>query len=233
MLENNQTILNLKLLNIYIKLNQLDFSSLSILSNMFKFKLDNNTSKNIIDKMMEQFKTMRDEEIDQIKDILDDTLIYLNNKKDNTEQKTKGNENIHEVGDDKEDSINSQNLNNKLIKLTLDNKYKRKRNYNQMLEESKTIKVIDSISDDKNSANIKISQNGDKINEDDDLFEDIKENTNNPKEKSKKIYPRLLDKTQRHYYYVDSDNIEWEFTEMNGTKKNYYFKCSTTNCGAF
>ena len=192
MLENNKSILNLKLLNIYIKLNKLDLSSLNILSNIFKFNLDNNTSKNIIDKLMAKFKTLKDEEIDQVKDILDDTLKYLNKKTDTTEQKTKGNENLHEVGEDKEDSNNSQNINKKLNKLTLDNKYKRKRNYNQMLEESKSIKVIDSITEVKKCSIFKISRNEDKIDEYDDDVEDKNENTNNQKEKTKKIYPRLV-----------------------------------------
>ena len=141
---------------------------------------------------MAKFKTLKDEEIDQVKDILDDTLKYLNKKTDTTEQKTKGNENLHEVGEDKEDSNNSQNINKKLNKLTLDNKYKRKRNYNQMLEESKSIKVIDSITDVKKSSIFKISRNEDKIDEYDDDVEDKNENTNNQKEKTKKIYPRLV-----------------------------------------
>ena len=51
MIENNQTILNLKLLNISIKLNKLDLASLNILSNMFNFNLENNTTKNIIEKI--------------------------------------------------------------------------------------------------------------------------------------------------------------------------------------
>ena len=91
-----------------------------------------------------------------------------------------------------------------------------------MLEESKSIKSIDSILDDKISSNFSISQIEDKIDENDDDNDDKNEYINNQKEKTKKIFPRLLDKKQAHYYYVDEHNIEWEFTEMNGTKKNCY-----------
>ena len=104
MLENNQTILNFKLLNIYIKLNKLDLSSLNILSNMFNFNLENNTTKNIIDKLMQKFKSLKDEEIEQVRVILDDTLISLNKNLDTPEPQNKGNENLSEVEDDKEDS---------------------------------------------------------------------------------------------------------------------------------
>ena len=46
------------------------------------------------------------------------------------------------------------------------------------------------------------------------------------------MYPRLLE-NEKHYYYIDSNNREWQFLEINGTKNNYYFKCSTKLCKAF
>ena len=40
------------------------------------------------------------------------------------------------------------------------------------------------------------------------------------KTKLKAIYPRYS-KDKEHYYYIDNNNIEWCFTEINGTKENY------------
>lgn len=49
-----------------------------------------------------------------------------------------------------------------------------------------------------------------------------------------KIYPKLSDENKKkHYYYTDLDKKEWEFLEINGTSKNYYFKCSTESCNGF
>ena len=72
--------------------------------------------------------------------------------------------------------------------------------------------------------------------------EKIKDNSDNEKEKNiifknykkidKKIFEKLLDKNE-HYYYIDNNNNEWRFTEINGTEKYYYFKCSTTKCKVF
>ena len=30
---------------------------------------------------------------------------------------------------------------------------------------------------------------------------------------------------EKHYYYTYCNKKEWEFLEINGTSKNYYFKC--------
>ena len=72
--------------------------------------------------------------------------------------------------------------------------------------------------------------------------EKIKDNSDNEKEKNiifknykktnKKIFEKLLDKNE-HYYYIDNNNNEWRFTEINGTEKFYHFKCSTTKCKGF
>ena len=144
MIENIQTILNLKLLNINVKLNKLDLSSLNILSNMFNFNLKNNTSKNIIENLIQKFKTLNEKEIDQVIDILDDTLININKQLETPELKKFDNENISEIHEE-EESINSQNIDKKLKTLHLDNRsFKRKRNYHQMLEVSKSLQTIDS-----------------------------------------------------------------------------------------
>ena len=129
MIDNNRTILNLKLLNINVKLNKLDLSTLNILSNMFNFNLENNNAQNIIENLMQKFKTLNEKEIDQVIDILDDTLININKQLKIPEIKKFDKENISEIND-KEESINSQNIDKKLKTLHLDNKlYRRKRNY--------------------------------------------------------------------------------------------------------
>ena len=38
---------------------------------------------------------------------------------------------------------------------------------------------------------------------------------------------------EKHYFHTDCNKKEWEFLEINGTSKNYYFKCSTGRCKGF
>ena len=51
-------------------------------------------------------------------------------------------------------------------------------------------------------------------------------------QKSRKTYEKFL-KNGEHYFYIDNDKKEWKFTEINGCKNYYYFKCSTYNCKGF
>lgn len=51
-----------------------------------------------------------------------------------------------------------------------------------------------------------------------------------------KKYEKFLDKKNNSYfYYTDSNDNEWQFTEINGTLNKYYFKfkCSTNKCKGF
>ena len=52
---------------------------------------------------------------------------------------------------------------------------------------------------------------------------------------NKKVnYERFFkDKDNIHYYHIDNTNKEWEFTEINGANKNFYFKSSTKGCKGF
>ena len=60
------------------------------------------------------------------------------------------------------------------------------------------------------------------------------ENKRVNKDNKKVNYKRFLkDKDNIHYYHIDNTNKEWEFTEINGAKKNLYFKCSTKGCKGF
>ena len=43
----------------------------------------------------------------------------------------------------------------------------------------------------------------------------------------------MLENSLDKYYYIDSSDKEWQFTEINGTLNKYYFKCSTFKYSAF
>ena len=84
---------------------------------------------------------------------------------------------------------------------------------------------------DNSNTNEEISKKFIKYKKEDTSHESIdKVDVNKNK---KEIYPRLLKNNESHYYNIDDNNIEWEFTEINGTKNNYYFKCSSIKCGGF
>ena len=36
-----------------------------------------------------------------------------------------------------------------------------------------------------------------------------------------------------HYYYTDPLNLQWCFTEIRGSAKDYYYRCSTSKCSGF
>jgi hypothetical protein len=60
------------------------------------------------------------------------------------------------------------------------------------------------------------------------------ENKRIKKVNKKVIYEIFLkDKDNIHYYHIDNINKEWEFTEINGSKKNFYFNCSAKGCKGF
>ena len=92
-----------------------------------------------------------------------------------------------------------------------------KRNYNEYIKESK-IKSQETKKEKKPDKN-EILQDAQNIN----LLK---------KSRTKKSYPKYL-KEKEHYFYIDNNNNEWCFTEINGTKENYYFKCSTHICKGF
>ena len=45
----------------------------------------------------------------------------------------------------------------------------------------------------------------------------------------KKLYNEII-KPGEQFYYTDNNKNEWKFTEINGTKNHFYFKCSTHIC---
>ena len=116
-------------------------------------------------------------------------------------------------------SSTNSNITNKINNLNINNpnnnnKFKRKRNYLQMTKENKNI-----------------------INSEEKELLSKSQNFMGKKEKrktQKRNYDFLLEKKiNKHYYYFDINNEEWEFTEVNGSAKNYYFKCSTSLCKGY
>ena len=66
---------------------------------------------------------------------------------------------------------------------------------------------------------------GNDLNENED--EAIKNKGRKKTNKTKKEYNRFLNNIEdKHYYYIDNNNDEWEYLEINGTSENFYFKCS-------
>ena len=76
-------------------------------------------------------------------------------------------------------------------------------------------------------------ENEEEIEEEED--KNISKEEKKVKKDNKKVnYEGFLkDKDNMHYYHIDNTNKEWEFTEINGAKRNFYFKCSTKGCKGF
>lgn len=106
-------------------------------------------------------------------------------------------------------SNNNLNLNQTINHKPQQKKFKRKRIYNKMLEESM------SIESESESNQIQKTYNN--------LKNKINENQNIKTKKAEPI----------HYYYTDPLNFQWCFTETRDSSKDYYYKCSTTRCTAF
>jgi len=130
------------------------------------------------------------------------TSNELNKNENNIHLNVMGYQNINS-------SNNNSNLNQAINHKPQQKKFKRKRTYNQMLEESISIESeSESNQSQKTYNNLK-----NKINENQNI-------------KTKKAEPI-------HYYYTDPLNFQWCFTETRGSSKDYYYKCSTTRCTPF
>ena len=86
----------------------------------------------------------------------------------------------------------------------------------------------------ENAINISEMNNNISDNKELDVSEDPDEFKPFKKTRKNKLYPKLLKQyNEKHYYYTDNNKNEWEFLEINRTKLNYYFKCSTGSCKGF
>ena len=113
------------------------------------------------------------------------------------------------------------------------NPYRKKRNYIQMIKDSENILINENNNINQNNNLNKFNKN---INNENNIaLEDNLLNGNEILNKPKnKKYPKLKqNKDDTHYYFIDNNNKEWQFLEINGGKKNYCFKCSTKICKGF
>ena len=222
-MESEKTHKSLRLLGILMKLHLLSINILLSISYILGLKTIIKEKESIITNIIEYLKTTEDDTyIDQIQSILDE---YNNNIQDNQKRKIVLKENIsldknNNEESEEDNSINTA-LNSKLNKLALNDigkKYKKKRTYMEMINE-----------------NSKIVNNN---NEESSIKDNIINSNEKPKEIKKtrknKIYPKMLNKDiDKHYYHLDNNNNEWQFLEINGVKKYFYFRCTTKGCKAF
>ena len=132
------------------------------------------------------------------------------------EQKANNQTNNIEENDTKSiDSSINKRFNNLNLEIPI-NKKPRKRKYDEMLKKSINISEFNKNICDYNEL---------VILENPDILKAFKKSRKN------KIYSKLLKQyNEKHYYYTDNNKNEWEYLEINGTKLNYYFKCSTGIC---
>ena len=113
------------------------------------------------------------------------------------------------------------------------NPYRKKHNYNEMINDSKNllIKEYNNINQNNNINSFNKNFNNDNNIQIED--NDLNENEISNKTKNKK-YPKFIqNKVDTHYYFIDNNNKEWQFSEINRGEKINYFKCSTKICKGF
>ena len=169
------------------------------LASLFNISTINKSKEEIIQTLLLYFKKLEKNEINENIKILDDTLQIL--EKNNVEKETNFAKR-NEIDQIKDESSNSISIKKEFDKISLENnknKYKRKRNYNQMINEGKNI-------NDKSNTNEDISNKFIK-NKKENISHEDKEKGNDNKNK-RQIYPLLLNNNESHYYYIDENNIE-------------------------
>ena len=107
-----------------------------------------------------------------------------------------------------------------------------------MLSESNKVLLGLSQNLSKNTTEIDLKESKSENNNILDISENVNINSNAEEKKKKKNYNKKYDKfldkkNGSYYYYTDSIDNEWKFTEINGTLNQYYFKCRTNKCKAF
>ena len=234
-MENKENFnLKMKLISISLKLNKLELESLENICNILNINKNNITTKGeLINIIIEYLKKLDKTEINIFENTLniniDNSQINLNTENNSI------NEEIMQNDQSSESEIS--NINGKIKDINI-NKYKKKRNYLEMLSESKKILLGQSqiISNDSEQINLNQSksENNDILSNSENINLKYKTDENKKKKKYNKKYDKFLDKQNTiYYYYTDADDNEWQFTEINGTLNKYYFKCSTNKCNAF
>ena len=197
----------LKILEISNILNSLYIENLKRIINILDLEANINSKEAIIDSIIDKIKQQDKEEINSFLDIIENLRLNQNNSYNNK----KSNETVKYDENDKSE-CSELSLNSKFEKFNLNKNKPKKRTYNEMIN---------------NSLNL-----GNDLNENED--EAIKNKGRKKTNKTKKEYNRFLNNIEdKHYYYIDNNNDEWEYLEINGTSENFYFKCSCKICCGF
>ena len=216
-MENTNLKIKFKLASILFILNTLSNDIIKNLLDILDIKmLDKENKIENINHIIDFLKSKKDKDIEEFQIILkqvnpnNNTILYEIKDTNNDE-----NNKINIFGASESNIIPNKSLsqnnecNNPINNNITKNNYKKKRNYIKMLEDSKNIESKD---------NINITQS-----------EGVKNKNYN-----RQFYPKYLkDNKEKHYYYNDNNNKEWEFLEIQGSKNNFYFKCSTGICKGF
>ena len=216
-MENTNLKIKFKLAAILFILNTLSNDIIKNLLDILDIKmLDKENKIENINHIIDFLKSKKDKDIEEFQIILkqvnpnNNTILY-EIKDTNNDENNKINifgaseSNIYPNKSLSQNNECNNPINNNITK----NNYKKKRNYIKMLEDSKNIESKD---------NINITQS-----------EGVKNKNYN-----RQFYPKYLkDNKEKHYYYNDNNNKEWEFLEIQDSKNNYYFKCSTGICKGF
>ena len=216
-MENTNLKIKFKLAAILFILNTLSNDIIKNLLDILDIKmLDKENKIENINHIIDFLKSKKDKDIEEFQIILkqvnpnNNTILYEIKDTNNDE-----NNKINIFGASESNIIPNKSLsqnnecNNPINNNITKNNYKKKRNYIKMLEDSKNIESKD---------NINITQS-----------EGVKNKNYN-----RQFYPKYLkDNKEKHYYYNDNNNKEWEFLEIQGSKNNFYFKCSTGICKGF
>ena len=187
----------LKILEISNILNSLYIENLKRIINILDLEANINSKEAIIDSIIDKIKQQDKEEINSFLDIIENLRLNQNNSYNNK----KSNETVKYDENDKSES-SELSLNSKFEKFNLNKNKPKKRTYNEMIN---------------NSLNL-----GNDLNEIED--EAIKNKGRRKTNKTKKEYNRFMNNIEdKHYYYIDNNNDEWEYLEINGTSENFYF----------
>ena len=207
--------LNLKLCSILLKLQILSINILLNLAFILGIKNNTNDKNIIITDIIKNLNNKEEKELEEFQKILKENIeLYQTKNKEELFEDVIAN--VKEENNNKNNTQESEDR----INTSFKNKIKiKKRNYNEMIKENYKL-------------NIEKENKNDLIYNDDEIASDPDESKVLKKKPKNKIYPKLL-KEEKHYYYTDNKNYEWQFLEVNGVKNYYYFRCSSKLCRAF
>ena len=202
----------LQLLEISTILNTLSIENLKKIIIILNITSTILTKESIIDNILTSIKEQNKEEIYKFRDIIENIRYNQNNNNNFINQQKKTEDSMNDDQTEKSEI----SLNSKFKNFNLGDRVKaKKRTYNEMIK--------------------KVPLNANLSKENITEEQEVEDNTiKNKKIKKKKIYPKFLNNEQdKHYYYIDNNNEEWQWLEINGTIENFYFKCTSKLCSGF